>query len=207
VSLAWVWNYFHKHFLLATKQETKDLKRPLSLKDFMYLIHVKFGTAEKQVINQKEFQLIWNWIGTSIKKIRYQKHMLWMFEQGYLAGFVTRQEAIEVLQSELPGTFLIRFSERIDGEYVISYTHNTGVRHYLVQAEDVSDKKRTLIDFLGQTNLFTTLLQLVILPNGTAWQKHNKDKIFDKLYKKNGAKQPKPPQTATNPYDYVLPAA
>jgi len=209
VPMAWFWNYFQKHFLLATKQETKDLKRPLHLRDFVYLLQVKFGQGlEKRVVSQKDFQTLWNWIGTSIKKIRYQKHMLWMFEQGFLAGFVSRQEAIEVLQQELPGTFLIRFSERVDGEYVISYMHSTGVRHYLVQPDDVSDKKRTLIDFLGQNSLFQTILQMVTHQAGVVvWHKHNKDKIFDKLYKKSGAKQPKPPPATTNPYDYVLPAS
>jgi len=211
VSVACMWNYFQKHFLMATKQDSQDIRRPLLLRDFAYLLRVKFGQGlEKRMINQKEFLSIWEWIGTSIKKIRYQKHMLWMFEQGYLAGFVTRLEATEVLQQELLGTFLIRFSERVDGEYVISYVHISGVRHYLVQADDVSDKKRTFIDFLGQNKLLVTIMQLVCLPNGTgiAWQKHDKDKILEKHYKREPSKHSKPPTlSSTNPYDFVLPVA
>jgi len=209
VPIAWMWNYFQKHFLQATKQDSQDIRRPLLLRDFAYLLHVKFGQGlEKRFINQKEWQSIWDWIGTSIKKIRYQKHMLWMYEQGYLAGFVTRQEATEALQHEMPGTFLIRFSERVDGEYVISYVHLSGVRHYLVQTDDVSDKKRTFIDFLGQNKLLSIMMQLVSSPHGSgiAWQKHDKDKILEKHYKRATSKQNKPPAVSSaNPYDYVLP--
>lgn len=124
------------------------------------------------MINQKEFQQLWDWIGPSIKKIRYQKHMSWMFEQGYdyltiwsndrfLPCFVTRQEATDQLQSEPIGTFLIRLSERLDGEFVVSYNHPTGgIRHYLIQPDDISDKKRTLVDFLGQNKMFVHILQV-----------------------------------------------
>jgi hypothetical protein len=44
---------------------------------------------EKGTISVKEFELLWDWIGPALKKIRYQKYLLWLFENGFvLGGFV-----------------------------------------------------------------------------------------------------------------------
>uniref|UniRef100_A0A6B2KZA7 SH2 domain-containing protein n=1 Tax=Arcella intermedia TaxID=1963864 RepID=A0A6B2KZA7_9EUKA len=204
ISMARLWNYFQKHYLIATKQELNNVKRPLYLKDFEYLIQAKFkqGLDQKQTINQKEFHLFWDWIGPSLKKIRYQKYMLWLFENGYLPGFVTGKEAEDQLKNETQGTFIIRLSERVDGEFVISYVHQTGVRHYLLQPDDMADKKKTLVDFLGQNPMFLYIMQIQTQPGGKrVFYKYNKDKILQKYYKKV------PKQIATNqasegnPYD------
>lgn len=128
----------------------------------------------KGTIDQKEFQLFWDWIGPGLKRVRYQKHLLWLFENGYLACFVTGSEATAQLKNEIPGTFIVRFSERLSGEFVISYAHASGVRHYLVQPGDISDKKRTFVDFLGQKAHFVYILQVcrletdLTLPNRCA---------------------------------------
>jgi len=209
VSIARVWNFFQKHYLQCTKQELNHIKRPLFMKDFEYLLRAKFKQGcEKNSMNQKEFQRFWDWIGPGLKKIRYQKHLLLLFEAGYLATFVTREEANEQLKDETVGTFLIRLSERIDGELIISYTHASGVRHYLIQPDDTADKKKTIIDFLGQNNLFVYILQLCTQPSGKrVWYKHNKETVLQKYYKK----PTKAPSTKTNnaelnPYDIRLPA-
>jgi hypothetical protein len=208
VSIAQLWNYFQKHYLVATKQEISNIKRPLYMKDFEYFLNAKFPPhgAKKQAINQKEFNWFWDWIGPGLKKIRYQKYLLWLFENGYLAGFVTSKEAEEQLKEHPPGTFLIRLSERIDGELVISYVHGSGIRHYLIQADDTADKKKTLIDFLGQNKIFLYILQINTQPTGKRmFYKHGKDKVLTKYYKK----QPKPTSTSqpldNNPYDTRLP--
>lgn len=116
------------------------------------------------------------------------------------------------------GTFIIRLSERLDGEFVVSYNHQTGgVRHYLIQPDDISDKKRTLVDFLGQNKMFVHILQvsvrmkpidsqMAIVPGGIVWQKHDKDKILEKHYKRPVNKQTKVPNVGNNPYDMILPA-
>lgn len=78
----------------------------------------------------------------------------------YLACFITGSEATAQLKNEIPGTFIVRFSERLSGEFVISYAHASGVRHYLVQPGDISDKKRTFVDFLGQSSHFVYILQV-----------------------------------------------
>jgi hypothetical protein len=166
----------------------------------------------------KEFQVFWDWIGPGLKKIRYQKYLLWMFENGfvppeyknsrirYLAAFVTSAEATSQLKSQSPGTFLIRLSERMNGELVISYSHSSGVRHYLIQPDDTADKKKTLIDFLGQNGLFTSLLQLTTQQTGKqTWTVHDKDAVLQKFYKKATKAETRTPTSEDNPYDTRLP--
>jgi len=178
------------------------------MKDFEYLLHAKFqqGT-KKQTINQKEFNWFWDWIGPGLKKIRYQKYLLWLFENGYLAAFVNAKEADDQLRGESPGTFLVRLSERTDGELVISYSHGTGVRHYLVQPDDTADKKKTLIDFLGQNKIFVYILQVnTQQPTGKrVFVRHNKDKILQKYYKRQPKQSSMQPRLDNNPYDTRLP--
>eukprot|EP01126_Amoeba_proteus_P009011 TRINITY_DN13424_c0_g1_i1.p1 TRINITY_DN13424_c0_g1~~TRINITY_DN13424_c0_g1_i1.p1 ORF type:complete len:543 (+),score=125.57 TRINITY_DN13424_c0_g1_i1:140-1630(+) len=203
VSLPCLWNYFQKHFLQALKQDVVNPRRGLQYRDFQYMI--KARGLNKPTINQKEFQKFWEWIGPAIKKIRYQKHLLWMYEQGFLACFVTRQEAVEQLKNEILGTFILRLSERLDGEFVISYTLPTGVRHYLIQPDDTADKKKTLVDFLGQNHMFIYILQVTNLPEGGfGWQRHKKDKILEKYYKK-APNKPIKSAVPSNPYDTFLP--
>jgi len=206
-TIARLWNYFQKHYLTSTKQEISNIKRPLFMKDFEYLLFAKFqqGT-KKQAINQKEFNWFWDWVGPGLKKIRYQKYLLWLFENGYLATFVTRKEAEEQLKNEPLGTFLIRLSERLDGELVISYVHGKGIRHYLIQADDTADKKKTLIDFLGQNKIFVYIYQITTQPNGKrVFCKHNKDKVLSKYYKKQAKQATTTPQLDNSSYDTKLP--
>jgi len=74
-----------------------------------------------------------------------------------------------------------------------------------MQPDDTSDKKRTLIDFLGQNPLFTTIMQLQTQPNGKrVYLKHAKDKVLNKYYKKP-AKQVSKPSAPGGGYDTRLP--
>jgi len=70
-----------------------------------------------------------------------------------LCAFVTGPEAEEQLKPETVGSFIIRLSERLDGEFVISYKHQTGVRHYLIQPNDTADKKKDTHRLFGSIQI------------------------------------------------------
>jgi len=198
------WNYFQKHYLTATKQEVSNVKRPLFLTDFDYLLISKFGLGikDKKNITQREFEKFWNWIGPGLKKIRYQKYLLWLFENGYLCAFVTGSDAERELEGHEAGTFIIRLSKRIEGEFVISYKLKTTVRHYLIQPDDTADKKKTLIDFLGQNRSFLHILQMRTSVDGKkVFYKHDKDEVLAKYYKKPPKQKAKNKALPQNPYD------
>lgn len=84
IPIARLWNYFQRHYLKTTKQTTDKITRPLHMKDFEYLLRAKFKQGvEMKILTEKNFLIFWDWIGPGLKKIRYQKHLLWMFENGY----------------------------------------------------------------------------------------------------------------------------
>jgi hypothetical protein len=198
------WNYFQKHFLMSTKQDISNIRRPLYITDFDYMIKAKFKKpfAEKKMLNQKEYEKFWDWVGPALKKVRYQKYLLWLFENGFLCAFVTGPEAEEQLINESNGTFMIRMSERLDGEFVISYKWQGSVRHYLIQPDDTADKKKTLVDFLGLNPSLSHLLQMKTDVNEKRiYFKHNKDKLLAKHYKKPPKQSAKNQSLGAKPYD------
>ena len=56
-----------------------------------------------------------------LHKIRYQRHICNLWTRGFICGFLSRDEVNAVLGNEKVGTFLIRFSERNAGAFVICY--------------------------------------------------------------------------------------
>src|SRR3546814_643572 len=84
------YHLFFWRFPYLSNQVTSP-KRPLYLEDFDYMLNCKFGNGlhEKATITIDEYQVFWCWIGSALKRIRYQKHLLWLFESGYLAAFIT----------------------------------------------------------------------------------------------------------------------
>jgi hypothetical protein len=42
ISIQRFWNYFQKHFLMSTKQDISNIRRPLYITDFDYMIKAKF---------------------------------------------------------------------------------------------------------------------------------------------------------------------
>ncbi|KAM9328997.1 SH2 domain-containing protein 4A [Gastrophryne carolinensis] len=70
-------------------------------------------------------------------------------------GIISRQESENLLKSQVPGSFLIRISEKIQG-YVLSIRHADDYMHFLI------DASATSYSFLGVDQLqHTTLADLV----------------------------------------------
>eukprot|EP01121_Diplochlamys_sp_Union-15-3_P004908 TRINITY_DN15110_c0_g1_i1.p1 TRINITY_DN15110_c0_g1~~TRINITY_DN15110_c0_g1_i1.p1 ORF type:complete len:155 (+),score=14.72 TRINITY_DN15110_c0_g1_i1:80-544(+) len=142
-------------------------------------------------MTNKEYTQFWEWIGPSLKKIRYQKHILGLFEQGYFCAFLTRIEAEQILVNKRSGSFILRLSTRYAGEFVVSYLpgEKLPVRHYLIKATDTADKKKTIADFLGQYSIFKYIVQVMTLDNGeTQYNARKKDDVLRK-YKRKSIKQ------------------
>jgi len=114
-----------------------------------------------------------------------------LFVSGYLPAFVSSTDAEELLLNERKGTFLVRLSASQSGEFAISYVSSSGkVRHYMVQPDDTADKKKTLVDFIGNKGAFKILLQMKVDPDTgeRLWDRHPKDKVLKHLYKKKPSK-------------------
>eukprot|EP00005_Dracoamoeba_jomungandri_P006266 CAMPEP_0174262240 /NCGR_PEP_ID=MMETSP0439-20130205/12859_1 /TAXON_ID=0 /ORGANISM="Stereomyxa ramosa, Strain Chinc5" /LENGTH=641 /DNA_ID=CAMNT_0015346921 /DNA_START=20 /DNA_END=1942 /DNA_ORIENTATION=- len=147
-------NAMQLHYLRATKQDPLKPKRPLSPNDIQYLHLNKFGG--KLTVNQEEYDGFWAWFGTILYKVRnHQKHILPMWREGLIYGFLSRDDADTLLKdpAALAGCFLVRFSDRCEGQFVVVYVEKDEgkdkkeIKHYLVKQEDI-EKKSTLPDFL-----------------------------------------------------------
>jgi len=155
-------NVLQRHFLRATRQDAISPTRCLSQTDFEY-IHAKFFGAQA-TITPKSYNSFWTWFGKTIKKLRYQRHILPLWQTGLIHGFLSREAVHDILKDQEPGTFLVRFSERHAGQFAVAYridgNPNERVRHYLIQPDDTAGNKKTLPDFLSEQAPFCFLLQI-----------------------------------------------
>lgn len=112
-------NHIQYHFIRSTRQDSVKPDRPLSLFDLNYLARRSFN--DKRMITKDDYDQFWNWFGLVCRRIRHQLpfHSLWM--KGLVWGFISRKDSERVMESEPPGTFLIRFSESNPGKIVVSY--------------------------------------------------------------------------------------
>lgn len=75
-------NTMQHHFLRATRQELTRPKRILSPFDMQY-IHYKFFDG-RNMVNHTEFDAFWDWFGKSMQKLRYQRHIGSLWQNGYV---------------------------------------------------------------------------------------------------------------------------
>lgn len=159
-------NHLQRHLIYATRQNVCQLVRIFSLAELSYFHRTFFGGSA--MVNPVQFQEFWKWYGKAAHKIRYSKHVLALYLSGLLFGYIAKQEMEVALAGRPPGTFMIRFSERNAGSFSIAYvTQDTSgpsaapmVRHYLVSAEDITQRK-SLADFIGDSPALTHFLRLI----------------------------------------------
>lgn len=187
-------NVLQRHFLRATRQDAITPTRCLSQTDFEY-IHAKFF-GNQASITPKSYGAFWAWFGKTIKKLRYQRHILPLWQTGLIHGFLSRDAVHQVLRNEDPGTFLVRFSERHAGQFAVAYridgNPDERVRHYLVQPDDTAGNKKTLPDFLSEQSAFCFLLSIgTENENGVkVYHKFRKESVLDSYLSKRSALPP-----------------
>jgi len=159
-------NTLQHYFLVATKQDMHNPKRPLSQFDFNYLQGKYFGN--RNTITQSAFDLFWSWFGKIVHVVRYQRHICSLWQAGIIYGFLDRESVTNVLRnSKQPvGTFIIRFSERHAGQFDIVWVGNDEINHYLVKHDDIAGPRKALPDFISLCPQFVNLLQLHVGEDG-----------------------------------------
>lgn len=116
-------------------------------------------------VSGKDFKRVWAWFGPYMHRVRYQRHLCALWNAGFIMGFLDRpQTEAMLLRTNVVGAFLLRFSERVPGQFAVSYVVSNGamlaVRHYLIRDTDTAGAKKTLPDFLREYKEFTVLLTL-----------------------------------------------
>jgi hypothetical protein len=72
-------------------------------------------------------------------------------------GFISKQDSNSLLQNQLSGTFVIRFSEGNAGQFAIAYRKENQILHYLMSDED---QKKSMTEFLSERSSFEVLLRV-----------------------------------------------
>jgi len=183
-------NTLQIHYLKATRQDCAHPQRPLSVSDLQYIHAIKFG--KKPVILLREFERFWEWFGKVLHKIRHQRHLSSLWLKGLIYGFIPREAAEQLLRGLEAGTFLLRFSERIAGQFAVAYVKlgNNNVRevkHYLVKPEDIAGPNKTLADFLRVHEIFMFLVEKktgFLTEGGIIKGTYPKNQILEEFYSK-----------------------
>merc|ERR1711974_226517 len=106
-------NCLQVHYIRATRQNPKEPKRALSLRDFQYISQLELF-ENKQQVHVRDFERFWDWFSEALHKIRHQKPFSSMWLEGEIFGFIDRTEAARLVYCNgKAGSFLLRFSERI----------------------------------------------------------------------------------------------
>lgn len=185
-------NWLQRRYLSATRQNLTSPVRPLSSHDLSYLRKLKF--EDRNMVTPSDFDKFWEWFGPILHKIRYQRHICTLWTRGLICGFLTREEVDDVLRNELPGTFLIRFSERCE-QFAVSYQSSdtddkshatTRVKHYLIKSDDIHGAKKTLPDWARDYKDLLCILQLWTDPlsEKRVLRRCEKDSVLKEFYSK-----------------------
>jgi len=191
-------NVLQHHFIRATRQDAVRPTRWLSNTDLEY-IHEKFFNF-LPMIPSKSYDNFWSWFGKTVKKLRYQRHILPLWQTGLIHGFLSREAVQEILRQQEAGTFLIRFSESNPGEFAVAYRIDEGgpddrIRHYLIRPDiDTPGNKKTIPDFINEQHAFCYLLQVGVenQQGGITYRKFRKEAVLEPYLSK---KMSVPPAT------------
>jgi len=145
-------NYLQKHYIESSKQSLEAPVRPLAIHEFSFLFSKKLSKNfddPSTIITQKDFDNFWTWFGPTLQKIRYQKFLHPMWNQGLAFGIIDKSEAEKQLRDFGAGTFLLRFSERQTGSLAIAYKQSRAVcRHYIIKNTDTTGQGKSLPNFI-----------------------------------------------------------
>ena len=66
-----------------------------------------------------------------------------------------------MLQGQEEGTFIIRFSERVPGQFAVAYVKKGNVKHYLVTKDDIAPPARSLAHFIAGKKVLTKVVRVL----------------------------------------------
>uniref|UniRef100_A0A8D0E356 Signal transducer and activator of transcription n=1 Tax=Salvator merianae TaxID=96440 RepID=A0A8D0E356_SALMN len=95
----------------------------------------------KENINDKNFAF-WPWVEGILELIK--KHLLFLWNDGYIIGFISKEQERALLKDKASGTFLLRFSES-SREGAITFTWVEGPPHDFHSVEPYTRKELTAV--------------------------------------------------------------
>ena len=168
----------------ATKQQLGDPTRLFTLFELDHIHEQFFG--RKSLVSLKDSELFWEWFSKFIQRMRYQRHILALWNDGAIMNLVSRDDIARLLASTTPGTFALRFSEHNPGLFAVAYktpcTDATGsVRHFLISTEELGTK-RTIPDVLRKYPEFSQLVRVIQGANESHFGVQSKEVALSPYY-------------------------
>lgn len=176
-------NALQDAYLRGTRQTLTDPPRPLSPREFDFIFGKLISMPSiDNFVTEREFQVLWEWLGPIFSKLRHNKQVQELWLQGFVMGLIDKESSERILLKERPGTFLVRFSLQMAGSFAIAYTSASGdsVQHYLLKKSDMN-VSRTLASFLMDKDFFQIVLQTVpTFDSEMKWARFDKSKALEK---------------------------
>lgn len=131
--------------------------------------HATWRQFAKSPLRDGNFSF-WEWFNAAMILIANEAKEIW--NHGLIIGFISRKEAENMLQYTAPGTFLIRFSDRILGGLTIAFKHSVTKKVLMISPLTERDLKVTSL-----TKWVINLSELVYL-----FPRQPKEEAFKDFY-------------------------
>jgi len=180
-------NTLQHHFYKITRQDPERPSRQLQQLEFQYM-HEKYFDNQSRVSSQQAIRC-WQWFGHICQTLRFKRHIGSLWFSGLIYGIVPKGLCNHYLQNQQQGTFLIRFSDSVPGQFSVAYVTDDQydpVKHYLIKAGDISANK-SLPDFIREKTQFQHLFKLD--PENNVLSRIHKDQAFGSYYSKSSTGQ------------------
>jgi hypothetical protein len=156
-------NLLQAFVVRATRQDLSSVSRPLFREELASLettVASRDPASSSLSITRAAFDSFWDWFGPAFARIHFKKHLATMWNDGLIAGVVSRAEAEKLLRDQEVGTFLVRLSDSNAGFLVVSYVAGaSSVSHMLVKKQHTDE--RAFPDALHDWDTLSALLRIV----------------------------------------------
>jgi hypothetical protein len=196
-------NMLNMHMICGLQQSLDNAVRPLYDWEMRYLHGSERWFAGERMITREAALSFWNFFGAALTILRFKRHIFTMWSRGEVVGFMSRDNAAQLLAGRPVGAFCIRFSESLPGAFAVAFISGkreqpgeagavsrvqvageepTIVRHFLILPTQLGHN-RTLPDFLRDKPEFLFLVGLRSVENDKDVKVHAKDEVLSQYYK------------------------
>lgn len=114
----------------------------------IFLVEKLVGRSDynqDEIITRDEFYKteFWDWVYAVIKLIREQLRDLWV--SNFVIGFIHKDEAAKILEMCTPGTFLLRFSEKLYSKLSLFIVTSTFIYCWFISYFNIDQNKEAAL--------------------------------------------------------------
>ncbi|KAM9804474.1 signal transducer and activator of transcription 1-alpha/beta-like [Neosynchiropus ocellatus] len=157
--------------------------------DQLSMLHLRIAGGNAEMVKWSQFKLAWIWLDGILDLIK--RHLMDLWSEGLIMGFVTKEKTFALLMEKPSGTFLLRFSESIiEGAISVSYVErpNAGTTGEVIHVDpflkselESQSLPNVIYDYTVAVPINQSKRPLVYL-----YPDIPKDAVFKRFYKDSG---------------------